>query len=49
MWEEAHEWGSKRLSETITDLKGFYVKSGAAATVTGMNACDAVCGKAAQA
>jgi hypothetical protein len=29
MWEEAHEWGSKRLSDTIMELKGFYVKSGA--------------------
>lgn len=28
LWEEAHDWGSERLAATISDLKGFYVKSG---------------------
>eukprot|EP00952_Eustigmatos_sp_NYUAD-ZCMA_P012430 49977-Eustigmatos_ZCMA.PRE.1 len=27
MWNEAHEWGSTRVAETISELKGFYVKS----------------------
>ena len=27
-WEKLHEWGSKKLSETMNELKGFYVKSG---------------------
>lgn len=28
LWEGVHEWGSKRLSSIVNDLKGFYVKSG---------------------
>mmetsp|Transcript_58798 Transcript_58798/g.86054 ORF Transcript_58798/g.86054 Transcript_58798/m.86054 type:complete len:644 (-) Transcript_58798:444-2375(-) len=27
-WDELHEWGSEILSNTIKDLKGFYVKTG---------------------
>jgi aarF domain-containing kinase len=28
IWERLHEWGSKKLSKTMNELKGFYVKSG---------------------
>lgn len=28
MWGEIDEWGSTRVSDTISDLKGFYVKTG---------------------
>ncbi|CAB9498854.1 protein kinase UbiB [Seminavis robusta] len=28
MWKELDEWGSTRISETISEMRGFYVKSG---------------------
>lgn len=28
IWERLHEWGSAKLSKTMNELKGFYVKSG---------------------
>mmetsp|Transcript_2142 Transcript_2142/g.3190 ORF Transcript_2142/g.3190 Transcript_2142/m.3190 type:complete len:648 (-) Transcript_2142:111-2054(-) len=28
LYDEIHEWGSERLSDTIQELKGFYVKTG---------------------
>ena len=28
VWTEIDEWGSTKIADTITDLKGFYVKTG---------------------
>mmetsp|Transcript_98942 Transcript_98942/g.283016 ORF Transcript_98942/g.283016 Transcript_98942/m.283016 type:complete len:177 (-) Transcript_98942:131-661(-) len=28
VWAEIDEWGSTRIADTITDLRGFYVKTG---------------------
>jgi len=28
LWDRLHQWGSSKLSRTMNDLKGFYVKSG---------------------
>jgi hypothetical protein len=40
LWEEAHDWGATRLADTISDLKGFYVKR---CVGVGMCACMHAC------
>jgi hypothetical protein len=29
LWDEKHQDGAKKLADIITELKGFYVKTGA--------------------